>query len=40
MGMHNQLGGGFLELVDKDVLQYKFKKAGIFFERDKEYKVQ
>jgi GxxExxY protein len=37
--VHNNLGSGFLEIVYKDTLEYEFKKAGIPYEREKEYKV-
>lgn len=37
--VHNNLGPGFLEIVYKDALEYEFKKAGIPYERGKEYKV-
>ncbi len=39
MEVHNLLGAGFLEIVYKDALEYEFKKAGIPYEREKEYKV-
>lgn len=39
MEVHNHLGAGFLEVVYKDALELEFKKAGIFFEREKEYFV-
>ncbi len=39
MEVHNQLGAGFLEIVYKDALELEFKKAGIFYEREKEYTV-
>ncbi len=39
MEVHNQLGAGFLEVVYKDALEWEFKKAGIPFEREKEYSV-
>jgi GxxExxY protein len=35
----NNLGAGFLEIVYKDALEYEFKKAGIPFQREKEYVV-
>ena len=38
--VHNNLGGGFSEIVYKDALEYEFKKLNIPFEREKEYKVQ
>jgi len=37
--VHNNLGPGFLEIVYKDALEYEFRKAGIPFEREKEYVV-
>ena len=37
--VHNNLGAGFLEIVYKDALEYEFKKAGISFQREVEYKV-
>jgi len=37
--VHNNLGPGFLEIVYKDALEYEFKRAGIPFEREKEYEV-
>lgn len=39
MEVHNNLGAGFLEIVYKDALEWEFKKAGIQFEREKEYTV-
>jgi GxxExxY protein len=40
MEVHNNLGHGFLEIVYKDALEYEFKKAGIPYEREKQYAVQ
>jgi len=37
--VHNQLGAGFLEIVYKDAIEYEFRKAGIPYEREKEYVV-
>lgn len=37
--VYNQLGFGFLEIVYKDALEYEFKKAGIPYEREKQYEV-
>ena len=39
MEVHNNLGAGFLEIVYKDALEWEFKRAGIPFEREKEYLV-
>ena len=38
--VHNNLGPGFLEVVYKDALEYEFRKAGISYEREKEYTVR
>lgn len=39
MEVHNNLGAGFAEIVYTDALEYEFKKAGITFAREKQYKV-
>ena len=39
MEVHNNLGAGFLEIVYKDALEYEFRKAGIQYEREKQYEV-
>lgn len=39
MEVHNQLGGGFSEIVYKDALEYEFKAANILYQREKEYAV-
>ena len=39
MEVHNNLGAGFLEIVYKDALEYEFRKAGIYYEREKQYEV-
>lgn len=39
MEVHNNLGAGFAEIVYKDALEHEFNKAGIPFEREKQYKV-
>lgn len=39
MEVHNELGAGFLEIVYKDALEYEFRKAGIPYEREKEYVI-
>ncbi len=38
--VHKALGPGFLEIVYKDALEYEFDKAGIPYEREKEYIVE
>jgi len=40
MEVHNNLGAGFLEIVYKDALEYEFRKAGIPYEREKQYTVR
>lgn len=37
--VHNNLGGGFSEIVYKDALEYEFKEFNIPFEREKKYEV-
>ncbi|MFD2563269.1 GxxExxY protein [Aquimarina rubra] len=37
--VHNNLGGGFLEIVYGDALEYEFNLRGIPFEREKRYDV-
>lgn len=37
--VHNNLGPGFLEIVYKDALEFEFRKAGIHYQREKEYLV-
>lgn len=39
MEVHNNLGAGFLEIVYKDALELEFRRAGILYEREKEYVV-
>lgn len=39
MEVHNNLGAGFLEIVYKDALELEFRRAGIAYEREKEYVV-
>ena len=39
MEVHRILGGGLLEIVYKDALEYEFRKNNIPFEREKEYEV-
>lgn len=38
--VHNQLGGGFLEVVYSDAVQYELKQREIPFEREKKFQVQ
>ncbi|SFD10216.1 GxxExxY protein [Flavobacterium phragmitis] len=40
MEVHRILGGGLLEIVYKDALEYEFRKHNIPFEREKEYNIQ
>ena len=37
--VHNHLGAGFLEIVYKDALELEFRRAGIQYDREKEYLV-
>ncbi len=37
--VHNNLGGGFLEVVYKDALELEFKQSSISFDREKRYSV-
>ena len=37
--IHKQLGFGFLEIVYKDAFEYELNCSNVFFEREKEYKV-
>lgn len=38
--VHNNLGGGFSEIVYKDALEYEFKSKDIHYEREKMYSVK
>lgn len=38
--VHRILGGGLLEIVYKDALEYEFNKHNIPFEREKKYDIQ
>ena len=40
MEVHKILGGGLLEIVYKDALEYEFRKHNIPYEREKEYDIQ
>ncbi|MEW6507579.1 MAG: GxxExxY protein [Bacteroidota bacterium] len=40
MEVHRILGGGFLEIVYKDALEYEFRKKGIYYEREKQFDIQ
>lgn len=40
MEVHRILGGGLLEIVYKDALEYEFKQHQIPFEREKEFVVE
>jgi len=37
--VHNELGGGFLEAVYSDAIEYELKSRNIPFEREKRYRV-
>jgi GxxExxY protein len=37
--VHNNLGGGFLEVVYSDAIEYEMKLRDIPFEREKQFKV-
>ena len=37
--VHRNLGGGFLEIVYKDAIEYELQKQNIPYEREKEYFV-
>jgi len=37
--IHNELGGGFLEAVYSDAIEYELKSRNIPFEREKRYQV-
>ena len=39
LDVHNHLGAGFLEIVYKDALELEFRRAGIQYDREKEYLV-
>ncbi|KOS07788.1 NADH:ubiquinone oxidoreductase [Flavobacterium akiainvivens] len=40
MEVHKHLGGGLLEIVYKDALEYEFRKNNIPFAREKEYFIE
>lgn len=40
MEVHRHLGGGLLEVIYKDALEYEFRKNNIPFKREKEYTIQ
>lgn len=40
MEVHRTLGGGLLEIVYKDALEYEFRQNEIPFEREKEYCIE
>lgn len=37
--VHNELGGGFLEVVYSDAVEYELKQRNIQFQREKKYQV-
>jgi GxxExxY protein len=39
MDVHILLGGGFLEIVYKDAMEYEFRKMSIPYKREKEYDI-
>lgn len=40
MDVHNILGGGFLEIVYKDAIEYELRKYSIPYEREKQFDIQ
>ena len=40
MEVHRILGGGLLEIIYKDALEYEFRKNNIPFEREKKYDIK
>lgn len=40
MEVHRFLGGGFLEIVYKDALEYEFQKRGIYYLREKQFDIK
>ncbi|MBC7642717.1 MAG: GxxExxY protein [Flavobacterium sp.] len=40
MEVHRILGGGLLEIVYKEALEYEFRKNNIPFEREKEFEIK
>ncbi len=40
MEIHKILGKGFLEIVYKDALEFELRKRNIFFEREKEFRIE
>jgi GxxExxY protein len=39
MDVHNILGGGFLEIVYKDAIEFELRQKSIIYEREKEYDI-
>jgi GxxExxY protein len=39
MDVHSLLGGGFLEIVYKDAIEYEFRKMNIPYKREREYDI-
>lgn len=37
--VHNELGGGFLEVVYSDAVEYELKKRKILYEREKKFQI-
>lgn len=40
MEVHRILGGGFLEIVYKDALEYEFRKRGFYYNREKQFDIK
>ena len=39
MDVHNILGGGFLEIVYKDAIEFEMRQKSIIYEREKQYDI-
>jgi GxxExxY protein len=39
MDIHNILGGGFLEIVYKDAIEFELRKQSIIYEREKQFDI-
>ena len=38
--VHNELGGGFLEVVYSDAVEYELKRRKILYEREKKFQIK